>query len=90
MDTRSSSRCGPAAAGRSTCQPAPFYPALHRLERAGLARGSWSEGPGRRRRVYELTAAGRGALTDQRVSWWQFAGAVSTVMGGGGGPVWTP
>jgi PadR family transcriptional regulator, regulatory protein PadR len=66
------------------------YPALHRLERAGLARGSWSDGPGRRRRVYELTAAGRAALTEQRVSWWQFAGAVSTVMGGGGGPAWTP
>jgi DNA-binding PadR family transcriptional regulator len=66
------------------------YPALHRLERGGLVRGSWSDGPGRRRRVYELTAAGRAALTEQRVSWWQFAGAVSTVMGGGGGPAWTP
>jgi len=66
------------------------YPALHRLERAGLVRGSWSTGPGRRRRVYELTTAGRAALTEQRVSWWQFAGAVSTVMGGGGGPAWTP
>jgi PadR family transcriptional regulator PadR len=58
------------------------YPALHRLERAGLVRGSWSEEPGRRRRVYKLTAAGTAALVDQRVSWWQFAGAVSTVMGG--------
>jgi DNA-binding PadR family transcriptional regulator len=65
-----------------------IYPALHRLERAGLVRGSWSTGPGRRRRVYELTAAGRRALVDQRVSWWQFAGAVSTVMGGGGGTTW--
>jgi DNA-binding PadR family transcriptional regulator len=37
------------------------YPALHRLERGGLVRGSWSDGPGRRRRVYELTAAGRAA-----------------------------
>ena len=64
------------------------YPALHRLERASLVRGSWSTGAGRRRRCYELTAAGRTALADQRVSWWQFAGAVSTVMGGGG-PAWT-
>jgi DNA-binding PadR family transcriptional regulator len=66
------------------------YPALHRLERGGLVRGSWSSGTGRRRRVYELTTAGRRALVDQRVSWWQFAGAVSTVMGGGGGPAWAP
>ena len=63
------------------------YPALHRLERAGLVRGSWAEGPGRRRRVYELTTAGTAALTEQRVTWWQFAGAVSTVMGGGA-PAW--
>lgn len=66
------------------------YPALHRLERAGLVRGSWSTGPGRRRRLYELTSAGRAALTEQRVSWWQFAGAVSTVMGGGGAAAWEP
>src|SRR4051812_39584844 len=66
------------------------YPALHRLERGGLLRGSWSAGTGRRRRVYELTTAGHRALVDQRVSWWQFAGAVSTVMGGGGGPAWAP
>ena len=60
-----------------------IYPALHRLERAGLIRGSWSAGPGRRRRIYELTDAGTKALREQRVSWWQFAGAVSTVLGGG-------
>jgi PadR family transcriptional regulator, regulatory protein PadR len=59
------------------------YPALHRLERTGLVHGSWASGTGRRRRVYELTEAGTAALREQRVSWWQFAGAVSTVLGGG-------
>ena len=38
------------------------YPALHRLERAGLVEAAWSQASGRRRRVYELTAAGRRSL----------------------------
>ena len=37
------------------------YPALHRLERAGLVRATWSAAGGRRRRVYQLTPAGGGA-----------------------------
>jgi DNA-binding PadR family transcriptional regulator len=64
------------------------YPALHRLEDIGLVVSAWSEGQGRRRRVYQLTAQGRRALTDQRAAWQQFAGAVSSVMNGG--PAWTP
>ena len=31
------------------------YPALHRLERAGLVAAAWSQATGRRRRVYQLT-----------------------------------
>lgn len=64
------------------------YPALHRLEDVGLVASTWSEGAGRKRRVYELTAAGRRALVEQRAAWQQFAGAVHSVMNGG--PAWTP
>ena len=32
------------------------YPALHRLERAGLVEIGWTTAGGRRRRVYSLTA----------------------------------
>ena len=64
------------------------YPALHRLEGVGLVVSTWSDGPGRRRRVYELTAAGRRALADQRAAWQQFAGAVHSVLNGG--QAWTP
>ena len=39
-----------------------IYPALHRLERAGLVRTTWSGEGGRRRRLYELTPAGRRML----------------------------
>jgi len=56
------------------------YPALHRLERAGLVQASWSADGGRRRRVYELTAAGRRALDTERTSWRDFSLAVTALM----------
>lgn len=56
------------------------YPALHRLEAAGLVRSGWSTVAGRRRRSYELTAAGRFALSGQRAAWLQFADAVSALL----------
>src|SRR5258708_33533943 len=49
------------------------YPALHRLERAGLVRARWSEGGGRRRRVYELTPAGLRSLDPERGAWRDFS-----------------
>ena len=58
------------------------YPALHRLERAGLIAGSWSTEHGRRRRTYTLTAAGVRALATERSHWLAFSGAVSAVLGG--------
>jgi DNA-binding PadR family transcriptional regulator len=39
-----------------------IYPELRRLEEAGLVEGKSSPTGGRKRREYELTAAGRGAL----------------------------
>ncbi len=62
------------------------YPALHRLEAAGLVKGAWSQADGRRRRSYTLTRAGRAALTERRASWREMAAAVSTVMGSGPWP----
>jgi DNA-binding PadR family transcriptional regulator len=58
------------------------YPALHRLERAGLVRSKWSMVSGRRRRTYELTERGRRRLGEERQSWKQFSKAVSTLLGG--------
>jgi PadR family transcriptional regulator PadR len=59
------------------------YPALHRLEGLGLVVSTWSDGPGRKRRVYALTTAGRKALSEHRAGWQEFAGAVQSVMNGG-------
>jgi PadR family transcriptional regulator PadR len=56
------------------------YPALHRLERAGLIKASWSTAGGRRRRVYQLTPAGRRALDAERSSWRDFSATVTTLL----------
>jgi PadR family transcriptional regulator, regulatory protein PadR len=56
------------------------YPALHRLERAGLLASAWSEAAGRRRRVYRLTRNGRRELGLRRVEWRAFANAVEAVL----------
>jgi DNA-binding PadR family transcriptional regulator len=56
------------------------YPALHRLERAGLVEAAWSQAGGRRRRVYELTAAGRRSLETERGSWRDFSAVVSALL----------
>jgi DNA-binding PadR family transcriptional regulator len=56
------------------------YPALHRLERAGLVRATWSVVGGRRRRTYTLTSAGRHALAAERATWQTFATAVSALL----------
>jgi PadR family transcriptional regulator PadR len=57
-----------------------LYPALHRLEAAGLIGSRWSEVNGRRRRVYQLTAAGKRALTARHDDWRDFARAVFAVI----------
>lgn len=59
-----------------------LYPALHRLERAGLLSSRWSEVGGRRRRVYQLTRAGHRALTARHDEWRDFARAVHAVVEG--------
>src|SRR5436189_3070009 len=57
-----------------------IYPALRRLEAAGLVAGTWTEAGGRRRRVYELTPAGRRRLADERAAWRDFASAVTAIL----------
>jgi transcriptional regulator len=60
------------------------YPALHRLEQAGLLSSTWTTpANGRRRRVYSLTKAGSTALADRRKAWGRFSQAVDTLLRGG-------
>lgn len=57
------------------------YPALHRLEQAGLLSSGWEVVSGRRRRIYRLTAAGELAMTDQVRQWREFSGSMARVLG---------
>jgi transcriptional regulator len=57
------------------------YPALHRLEDQGLLQSTWSEDPGRRKRVYQLTPKGRESLSVRQNEWQTFAKAVNATVG---------
>ncbi|MBO3750379.1 helix-turn-helix transcriptional regulator [Streptosporangiaceae bacterium NEAU-GS5] len=67
--------------GRLDLPTGTIYPALHRLEKAGLIAGSWSVVAGRRRRTYELTDAGRRSLNGERQRWQEFAATISAALG---------
>ena len=58
-----------------------LYPALHRLEAAGLIRGKWERlVPGKERRYYYLTEKGLHRLEEKVAEWRGFSAAVSLVM----------
>ena len=58
-----------------------LYPALHRLEQAGMVSSQWSHSDGRRRRVYQRTAAGRRHLASWQQERQTFVVAVDRVFG---------
>jgi PadR family transcriptional regulator, regulatory protein PadR len=68
--------------GRLDLPTGTIYPALRRLEGAGLITGSWSVVGGRRRREYQLTAAGSRALSGRRADWRDFSAMVSAALEG--------
>ncbi|GLC26978.1 PadR family transcriptional regulator [Roseisolibacter agri] len=58
-----------------------LYPALQRLEKAGLVTSAWSTTDhNRRARYYSLTAAGRRALGTELESWRRFAAGLEAVL----------
>ena len=58
-----------------------LYPALHRLEDAGLVRGEWGVSDNNRRaRFYAMTAAGRRHLPAETADWKAFVRVVGLVM----------
>jgi transcriptional regulator len=60
-----------------------IYPALHRLEQAGLLSSRWVIAEsGRQRRVYALTRRGNRALVDRRAVWEQFSRAIGDLLEG--------
>ena len=57
-----------------------IYPALHRLEQAGLVESSVETAQGRRRRTYALTPRGRKEFTSQRREWQSFVARMQAVI----------
>jgi len=58
-----------------------LYPALHRLEKAGLIQGRWRRlTSGQERRYYYITQKGRQTLTDRLTEWQDFSAAVNLIM----------
>ena len=58
-----------------------LYPALHRLERAGLILGKWQMLPnGRQRRYYYITDKGRKMLVAKRSQWQDFLTATNLII----------
>ena len=66
--------------GAFTLPEGTVYPALHRLEAAGLLSSSWASAGGRRRRVYRVTASGKRRLGERRREWRLFSRAVAPVL----------
>ena len=62
-----------------------LYPALHRLEDAGLVRSEWGTSDNNRRaRFYSLTAAGRRQLARESARWDRTAAMMARLLRGEG------
>ena len=58
-----------------------LYPALHRLEKAGLLGGEWQTLPnGRQRRYYHITQKGLHSLVAKRSQWRDFLAAMNLII----------
>jgi len=58
-----------------------LYPALHRLETAGLIAGSWQLLPnGQQRKYYSITQKGHLMLVEKRDHWLDFLVAMNSII----------
>ena len=59
-----------------------LYPALHRLENAGMLKSSWAPTvTGREAKFYKLTAKGRKRLETEISDWRELSTAIAMVLG---------
>lgn len=67
--------------GALDVDPGSLYPALHRLDRAGLVTAGWEISEQKQRvRVYRLSQAGRKRLAAERGRWERMTEAVAGVL----------
>ena len=58
-----------------------LYPALHKLELAGLIEAEWkTSDQGRRAKFYSLTRSGRRYLADETDQWQRLSSAITRVL----------
>jgi transcriptional regulator len=58
-----------------------LYPALHKLEQAGLIEADWRATENKRRaKFYALTRSGRKQLAEETANWERITGAVARVL----------
>ena len=78
-------RLDAAGSGLLKLKEGSVYPALYRLEKAGLVTAEWEgkevQRRGPRRRIYRLTRKGRKRLQGGRQEWQQFVQVVGAVVG---------
>jgi DNA-binding PadR family transcriptional regulator len=74
-----------AGCGALRLKEGSLYPALYRLEQAGLVHSAWEDGAtdrrGPRRRIYHLTKKGSRRLAEGRAQWRQFVSVVGGILG---------
>lgn len=73
-----------AGCGALRLREGTLYPALYRLEEAGMLRGRWEDGAvkrrGPRRRVYRLTPAGKRSIAKRRDDWKHFVSIIGRIV----------
>jgi|SRR5581483_12033302 len=74
-----------AGSGALELKEGSLYPALYRLESAGMVRAAWESGDskrrGPRRRIYHLTAKGGRRLEEARGEFRQFVNVIGGIIG---------
>lgn len=74
-----------AGSGALRLKEGSLYPALYRMEEAGLIKSAWEKTPagerGPRRRVYRLTGKGKRHLAAARGEWLVFSRVVGIILG---------
>ena len=69
-----------ASAERVSVTAGTLYPILHRLEQRKYVKCRWESTTGRRRKWYELTAAGRRQLQQRAEQWQSYADCMRRLL----------
>jgi transcriptional regulator len=74
-------RLGQVSGGALQLNMGTLYPALIRVEQRGLVRADWDvTGNNRRARYYQITAAGRRQLANEKADWARMVSIMNAVL----------